>query len=183
MKPKRYEFPNEPKIELWDLPGFGTEKMGNLQTYYTKFGIPKFDVFIIMIDVRVTNDSLELAKKLHLDKKPFFFVRSKMDTCIANAKVDMKKEFTPKKVFDQIHDEFRKEMKEKCKGECKGMKNSQIGDLFLISSRNPNAFDFGKLITAITKNLEDMQKECFIYSLPILSEEVLVEKVNLFKGM
>lgn len=77
--PTTYEYPRNPMITLVDLPGIGTPKFPDLQTYCEKVGLEKFNAFLIFTASRFTNFDLDLAKKVKSLGKSFFLIRTKID--------------------------------------------------------------------------------------------------------
>ena len=82
---KRYEDPNNANIEYWDLPGMGTEDFP-AKTYFEDVKLNEYDTFVILTANRFTKDDLELANKITSHGKKYFFVRSKIDQDVRNAK-------------------------------------------------------------------------------------------------
>ena len=82
---KRYEDPDNANIEYWDLPGMGTEDFP-AKTYFQDVKLNEYDTFVILTDTRFTKDDLELANKITLHGKKYFFVRLKIDQDVRNAK-------------------------------------------------------------------------------------------------
>lgn len=175
-KASHYDFPTNSNIQLWDLPGFGTQTAGNLETFCEKFSIPKYDAFIIMSCTPFTNDYMNLAKKLQSHGKPFFFVQSQVDLYLANCEYDTPDNFNENEVLDQIRTEYNELQKA-------NTLDSQIGDLFLINCHERGHFDFGELEVAIANNLTLKQHRCFIRAVSSKSIEILEEKVNALKGI
>ena len=69
------------EIILWDLPGVGTPKFFNVQEYYLKIDLKKYDKFLIFTrPSRVINHDKKLVEKVSKDlDKPFFLVRTNIE--------------------------------------------------------------------------------------------------------
>jgi GTP-binding protein EngB required for normal cell division len=85
-KPTIYEYPGNPKITLHDLPGFGTIELST-NGYEKRMELHKYD-YILMFVGNIEENDIEIAKTLKEMKKPFCFVRSKIDLDIQNAEKD-----------------------------------------------------------------------------------------------
>ena len=144
-EPKGYPFCENSKITLWDLPGLGAPDIPNVDTYYSKAKLAEYDVFVIMCAARFTNGDKELAKKLKSMDKTFFFVRSKIDLDILNEKTKLA--FREKKLLEEMRQDCCMGVKEVMKE----MINKK--DIYLISNKHKNRWDFSQLQISIAHNL------------------------------
>ena len=108
----------------------------------------KYDVCLLFFaDQKVTDRLLMFAKKSQSCKKPFFFVRSKIDAELRPPKKGVKLnedeivERTRKKVFDDVKKRMTAEH-----------------EIFLLSNDHPEKWDFVKLVKAVANALPDPQK-------------------------
>eukprot|EP00747_Dinoflagellata_sp_TGD_P225363 gnl/TRDRNA2_/TRDRNA2_98918_c0_seq1.p1 gnl/TRDRNA2_/TRDRNA2_98918_c0~~gnl/TRDRNA2_/TRDRNA2_98918_c0_seq1.p1 ORF type:complete len:171 (+),score=23.20 gnl/TRDRNA2_/TRDRNA2_98918_c0_seq1:42-515(+) len=83
MEPTRYMFPGEPCAIFWDLPGAGTSKWP-LDTYSRRVGLRHFDVVLIVCANRFTKVDIVLMDELKEHRVPYFAVRQKINSDIAN---------------------------------------------------------------------------------------------------
>ena len=171
MVPVSYAHPTNRNIRFWDLPGIGTPKFPDLDSFCMQVGIEKYDTFLILSSARFTENDKLLAAKVKSLGKSFFFIRSKIDNDIAAEK--RKKKYVEEKVLKQIRDEC--------------MDNVQCFDLmeqdvFLISSFKPAKWDFGRLQKAISDKLPTEKKESLILTLHAKSKDVLRDKIQILKG-
>lgn len=77
----KYVHDQFPNIELWDLPGVGTQNFPK-DTYISKVDLLSFDYYIIVTASRLFENDVWLIEKLAAAKKPFFIVRTKVDEAI-----------------------------------------------------------------------------------------------------
>jgi hypothetical protein len=79
MEPRAYRHPRFPSVEFWDLPGCGTVNFP-IKEYPERVGLDRFDFYIIMDCGRFRSTDVFLADLIEQeDRKPVFFVRSKVD--------------------------------------------------------------------------------------------------------
>jgi hypothetical protein len=79
MAPRAYRHPRFPSVEFWDLPGCGTVNYP-IEEYPERVGLDRFDFYIIMDCGRFRSTDVFLANLTEQEyRKPFFFVRSKVD--------------------------------------------------------------------------------------------------------
>ena len=76
-EPTEYYHPENPTICLVDLPGIGTPKYSDLETYCKKVGLENYDKYLIFTSSCFTKYDLELAKKVKSIKKSFFSYSNK----------------------------------------------------------------------------------------------------------
>lgn len=169
-KIESYPYPENKNIKLCDLPGVGSKNYQDLKAYCKKIDLKMFDEFLIVTATRFTNNDVELAKKLKSINKPFFFVRTKID-------LDRQNE-SEKESFDE------KKMLEAIKTECsENLKGLWVDTTYLISNKHPKRFDFPALIEAILNKLSLDKQVCFVFSMYVVSESILKEKVKRLRGL
>ncbi|XP_028404298.1 interferon-inducible GTPase 1-like [Dendronephthya gigantea] len=125
-----------PRVSYHDLPGYGTTNYSQLELYWTKFNLEKFDRFLIFTSLRITNLDAEMIKKVKSAKKSFLIIRTKIDSDYVLEK--NKKQFDNEKFLKEIRDYISKEMK-----------LSSPENIFLISNYEPHNWDFFRLIAAL----------------------------------
>ncbi len=163
MEEQEYQHGN---IIFVDLPGCGTETFPR-NKYIEKFKLfeqDKYDCFIIITDDRVYEDDVYLYKKIKNEKYPCFFARNKIDNAIENEKYDndLSEEEAVHKIRDYITEKLNtRDM------------------VYLISAREPQAWDFPQLLNDITNSFSDIKRKTIIRGLNGLTEEILDEKRKL----
>ena len=112
-----------------------------------------YDTFVIISSTRFTQDDLYLAKKAEDMRKPFFFVRSKIDNDIRSER--RKKGFDEAKMLEIV--------KEKCAANLQFV-NFSTEKIFLISNHHPDKWDFDRLKKAILDELPPRQRESLTFA-------------------
>jgi GTP-binding protein EngB required for normal cell division len=92
-KSTSYEFPGNPLILLFDLPGAGTANFP-IDTYAAKMDFDNFHAFVILTKDRFQEVDLKIADELRARKKPFFFARTKMDATMKEEAENKPESFT-----------------------------------------------------------------------------------------
>lgn len=100
MEVTPYPHPNYPNVTFWDLPGVGTISFP-ADKYLEHVGFEKFDFFIIISESRFTENDVKLAQEIQKMGKKFYYVRSKIDIDLNNAK-ENQREFDAEKTLTQI---------------------------------------------------------------------------------
>ena len=163
-----YEYPGNPKITLHDLPGFGTTKCSEKQ-YKERMELSKYDYFLIFVRNIERND-IKIAKILKEMKKPFCFVRSKLDFDFENAKNDGEsKEDVIEKIMSNSLDILT----------TTGFKEAKF---FVISNFNRRIGNFNELVLYIQSNLPELK--CNVVKLSMfgeLSDDIIDSKYKLLK--
>ena len=174
LEPTCYEYPDNPKIKFWDLPGIGTPSYPDLETYWKKVLLANYPTFLIFTRNRFSDCDKQLAQKIRLTNKSFFFIRSKIDADVA-AEKKSKRSFNEAAMLKEIHSY--------CLENLHGLLEKEE-DVFLISSHYPANWDFARLTKAILHALPKHQRESLTLSLSILtslSTDFLKEKVEILK--
>ena len=170
-EPTTYEYPDNPMITLDDLPGIGTPKFPDLQTYCEKVGLEKYDVFLIFTATRFTKYDLDLAKKVKSMGKSFLLIRTKIDVDVMQ-----------KKGKAAIHEDA---MLQKIRSDCVANTTDLISseeDIFLIGNYDKDKWDFDRLVEAIGEALPILQRESFVRSLSNVTRECLRRRARVLKG-
>uniref|UniRef100_A0A7S2TRG9 IRG-type G domain-containing protein n=1 Tax=Lotharella oceanica TaxID=641309 RepID=A0A7S2TRG9_9EUKA len=126
-------------FRLWDLPGAGTPKFP-LNSYLRVMGIKYFDLVTVIAAGRYTETDLTLMKEMARNNVPFFAVRTKIDLEIENAEWDMG--MSEAETMDVIREDLRMNT---------GLPDDRI---FLLSSREPDKYDFPKLKAAMNRIMQ-----------------------------
>lgn len=167
-EPTPYPHPENEQFIIWDLPGVGTTTEKHMKKNYLKtVHFQKYDFFIIVSSVRFTENDKWLAEEVEKQKKKFLFVRTKIDSDVAN----------DKKSHPTKHNE--QDLLEKLRNDAvKKLKNSDDSNVFLISNYHTDKWDFEKLAKYLVDNSETLKKEALILTLTITSNELLKVKIE-----
>ena len=138
QQPTEYFYPSNPQASFVDMPGYGTMKYPDIESYWTDLQLGNFSAFIVFLE-RVTNLDLSFIEKLKLTKKSFFLVRTKIDVVVEN----MDKPFNEEDVLSKIREDILKQTKEK--------------RVFLISNYEPYKWDFFQIVEAIMNKMPATQ--------------------------
>jgi predicted GTPase len=153
MTPTAYQHPNFPNVVFWDLPGVGTPK-NPVSTYKKRMNLKSYDFFIITISSRFTENNLWLAKVLTKLRKPYFFVRSKLDLEIL-----MKRKQSPRITDLEVVEELRNDIRKQTEG------LPFAPEIFILSGEleNTDRWDFPLLKRRILDVLPDVKKNTLIF--------------------
>lgn len=83
IEPKAYPFPHRDNVQIWDLPGVGTQGFP-LNSYVERVGLTRFSVLIIISSTRFSNEDEELFKVAKERNISALFVRTKVFGDIEN---------------------------------------------------------------------------------------------------
>ncbi|XP_046843750.1 interferon-inducible GTPase 5-like [Xenia sp. Carnegie-2017] len=174
-KPTEYSHPNHKNIIFWDLPGIGTPTYPNLKEYCTKVGgLEKYDAFLIFCKSRFTQHDKELAENVSKElDKPFFFIRTNVDTELKNAKDDEGPKFDEASVM--------KRMRKNCLKNLEGLIHHEK-DVFLIDNKVTEKYDFQRLKESIAKSLPEEKQESFVASLDKSTHAIIRIKANFLRA-
>ena len=144
QQPKEYIYPSNPYVSFCDLPGYGTSSYPDVETYWKKLELEKFNTFLIFISIRVTALDLAIIQKVQSMKKAFLLIRTKIDVeCMTRKnKCQVKEEELLPKIKDYI---LTQTSHLSCSKE----------EIFLISNYDPYKWDFFQLIQVIIKMMPD----------------------------
>ena len=163
-----YKYPGNPKITLHDLPGFGSTKWP-INKYGDNMELHKYDYVLIFFG-NIEDNDIKIAKKLKEMKKPFCFVRSKIDIDFENPKNEGKpKAEAIKKIMSKSSDILGQ----------KGLKEARI---FALSIRNGMSGHFDELVLCIQHNLSKSKSNAVNMSMGgVLSIELIDNKYEILK--
>ncbi|XP_067268186.1 interferon-inducible GTPase 5-like isoform X2 [Chanodichthys erythropterus] len=164
MEPEVYLHPKYKNVKVWDLPGIGTPNF-KADEYLELVQFECYDFFIIIASDRFRECHTQLAKEIKNMGKKFYFVRSKIDSCIDAEK--RKKNFDQKKTLDTI--------REDCKN---GLRKIGIEDavVFLISSFELGKYDLNQLQERMEKELPQHKRHVLLLALPNITLEINEKK-------
>mmetsp|Transcript_18593 Transcript_18593/g.30166 ORF Transcript_18593/g.30166 Transcript_18593/m.30166 type:complete len:320 (+) Transcript_18593:1-960(+) len=127
---------NSRQVRIWDLPGAGTSRFP-AGDCVKKMGLRYFDVVVLVIHGRVSETDLHVAEELDMFKVPHFIVRSQVDVDIQNEADDYGREPA--------------EAEKIMRGE---MSDQGFSNVFLVSSRIPDQYDFRQLVSNIVASVQ-----------------------------
>ena len=119
-----YNFPENPLITIWDLPGANTTKF-SMTSYVEKMKFNEYHAFIILTKDRFYETDKELVKHIRDLSKPFFFARTQMDSTMENEASDRGLNFN------------EEEAKEKIRRNCREELDDPDHEIYLISRKSP----------------------------------------------
>uniref|UniRef100_A0A8C5PW16 IRG-type G domain-containing protein n=1 Tax=Leptobrachium leishanense TaxID=445787 RepID=A0A8C5PW16_9ANUR len=158
MEPKAYKHPRDKSVTYWDLPGLGTPAF-NSQQYYEKVHFEKYDFFIILASERFRESHIDVAKRIQAMNKRFYFVRSKIDQDLFNAKRSKPRAYNEETILQTIRNDCVQKLEDGWAG------NPHV---FLICSFDFNLYDFNLMIETMKQEMSSHKRHKFILSLPNL---------------
>ena len=161
--------------------------------------LDKCDAYLIFTSCRFTENDSKLANKVHSIGKKFFFVRAKIDVDLDNAAYDQglkpladkqehKEPLNDDAAFNQGSKTMTKEkereellkIRKDCLKNLEGMEGNLV-EVYLISNRSKEKWDFSRLTKAICDALPSLQRESVILTLQATSTEMLHDKVEILR--
>ncbi|XP_045158281.2 interferon-inducible GTPase 1-like isoform X2 [Mercenaria mercenaria] len=140
-----YRFPNNDRIRIFDLPGMGTIHFPR-QNYMEDMKVSTYDAFIIVTSERITENDVWFTKEIMSKNRHVCFVRTKIDTELANEKKDNPKGFVKEKCLAEMRNEIITTLK-------KELGPEKLCGIYLLSSRDKDRYDFPKLTDALQSHL------------------------------
>jgi len=152
----KYPHPRYTNLVYCDLPGVNTPNFPR-ELYLDKINIETYDFFVLVSSTRFTDDDRWLAKELEHRRKPFYFVRTKID-------VDVRINY---QLTQKSKDETLNEIRNECQRNLLQQK-STCPKVFLISSCNPMDFDFPELQNQMIHDAPTEKRKALIATIDIL---------------
>lgn len=169
-KKTSYDYPSNPKVKFWDLPGFGTRKRSQLDAYCKEVELEKYQAFLIFTKDRFTEMDGLMAEKIVKMGKQFFFIRAKIDIDLSNEQE--KNSFNEEAMLKEIRTCCRKNLGD-------SLKNEEY--IFLISNTATNKWDFDRLRQAILDAMPEYEQQSLTLTLNHRSTDMLKRKVEVLK--
>ena len=144
QEPKEYVYPSNPLVSFCDLPGYNTPKYPDVETYWRKLALEKFDRFLIFTLRAITQNDLDAIKKVKFINKPFILIRTHIDQDAESMMRKKKDQFKEEELLSTIRDDILK-LTKPCPQE----------NIFIINNYDPHKWDFFKLIEAIMSLMPD----------------------------
>lgn len=127
---------NTRPVRVWDLPGAGTNAFPS-SCCVREMGLRYFDVVVLVVAGRMSITDKQVARELERFKVPAFVARSQVDADIENEAEDYG---TPS---EEVQRKLRQEMRAQGAPNC-----------FLVSSREPDSYDFKQLTNSIVASVQ-----------------------------
>jgi GTP-binding protein EngB required for normal cell division len=153
-----YEFPDNPLIQICDLPGAGTATFP-IDTYAEDMNFDQYHAFVILTKDRFYEKDKRIAEMVQASSKPFFFARTKMDATMKDEADDKLEDFIPLKT------------ERKVRRNCQNQLVDKQADIFLLAKENSMKIEVKKkgeiqikfpdnerLKKCILDSLEDLQR-------------------------
>ena len=156
-------------IAFWDLPGVGTSRFPR-DTYLDIIGFEKYDFFIIVSAQRFTEDDKWLAEKIITQKSgAFFFVRSKVDSDLANDKRAHPRSHCGPDMLENIRNYTMESI------------GSHSVPVFLVSSFHPEMYDLESMTNLLVEKLPKLQLDALAMSLTTMTKAILNKKQKIMR--
>eukprot|EP00090_Calanus_glacialis_P018086 TRINITY_DN28041_c0_g1_i1.p1 TRINITY_DN28041_c0_g1~~TRINITY_DN28041_c0_g1_i1.p1 ORF type:complete len:428 (-),score=101.39 TRINITY_DN28041_c0_g1_i1:24-1307(-) len=168
---KSYDFPDNAKLKMWDLPGAGTENF-KASVYAEEMKFSAYDGFVLLSSERFTEIDNMIADEISKINKPFFFARTKMDNAMRDQKREDKDKFNSEETKEQIRKECQKHIGEKQKI----FLISNLPDIDLSTEFPDIQFDNNLLKIALAEKLPEIQKTALVFSLTCNTREMIAMK-------
>ncbi len=143
IEAKPYPHPLDEDVTLWDHPGHNIT-YSDAESYFKTFGLSRFDAFLLFIKGNGTKTDQGLVKELDSRKKPFFLIRTNVDSDLPRRRSRNKEN----EILEKIRENTLKLLAQRENGDGEKM-------LFLISNRDPEKWEFRRLKKAILYELQE----------------------------
>ncbi|XP_073703729.1 T-cell-specific guanine nucleotide triphosphate-binding protein 2 [Garra rufa] len=146
MEATLYVHPDLPHIRLWDLPGMGTTSFTS-KSYVKTMNFDLYDMFMVVISERVRENNMLLVDEIKQRKKPFYFIRTKIDNDVRRKKSKHLK----MRALDQMRQDCEKNLEEK----------KVDPHVFLVSTHDTEDYEFRKLMHTFKEGVSQLRAEVF----------------------
>ena len=124
-----------------------------------------------------------LASELLRRRKEFYFVRTFMDRALEEEQRDNDVIIKEKNEEGELTEEmetFMRGIREYC---VKGLQfsNNEKVEIYLVSNWYPEKFEFSKLVLAMSNHFSDIQREAFLFSTNMATEEIYKAKKEILR--
>ncbi|XP_073781519.1 interferon-inducible GTPase 5 isoform X4 [Danio rerio] len=143
-----YQQSNLPHIRLWDLPGMGTPSFAS-KSYVKMMNFDLYDMFMVVISERVRENNMLLVDEIDKRKKPFYFIRTKIDNDVKSQR--RKSKFSETQALEQMRQDCEKYLKEK----------KLDPHIFLVSTHDTHNYEFQKFISTFKDEVFKIRAEEF----------------------
>ncbi|XP_052777620.1 T-cell-specific guanine nucleotide triphosphate-binding protein 2-like isoform X2 [Mya arenaria] len=177
LKPTSYAQPDNPNLQVWDLPGVGTSTFTR-ENYLQEVGFSRFDFVLLLSSSRFKENDIWLAKEILRLEPNFnlFFVRTKIDDDLRAADRSRRKIKTAKDKQELLQIVKRDVMR--------NLLNERISNakIYLIDNNDTNAFEFSTIVDILIQKVSALKREAMIMSLPGITNEVVQYKLAILKS-
>ncbi|XP_043943340.1 T-cell-specific guanine nucleotide triphosphate-binding protein 2-like [Protopterus annectens] len=173
MEPTPYPHPDLPKVIYWDLPGMGGANV-TAKNYLENMKFDCYDFFIVVISSRVKENDMNIVAELRRLRKPFYFMRSKIDEDVRAAQWK-NRSVNVEDVLVEIRNDCVNKLNKI------GKLGEQSVRVFLVSRFDLENYDFAQFKTELSKDLPEHKNDIFQISLPSFSHETIEEKKKILK--
>jgi len=164
---RSYPHPDNPMLQLLDLPGVGTDSFPR-ETYLADIDVNSYDFFLLVAAHRFTQNDTWLGNELRKRNKKYFFVRTKIGLDIfCNTKAHPQKH-NEEAVIEKIRQDISEHLR---KNGCEDV------PVFLIDNYELSKFEFEKLKQRLIEDFSEEKRTALILSLQSTSEEMIRLKV------
>ncbi|XP_052777489.1 T-cell-specific guanine nucleotide triphosphate-binding protein 2-like isoform X2 [Mya arenaria] len=177
MKPTAYDHPDNPNLQVWDLPGIGTLNFTR-ENYLQEVDLNRFDFVLLLSSSRFKENDIWLAKEIFKLKPNFnlFFVRTKIDDDLRSSQKGRRKLQTAEDMHalqQEVRDNARLNL---LKGEISN------ADIYLVDNHDTAAFDFGTIFSKLIQKVSRIKREAMIMSLTGVTNEVVQRELAILKS-
>ncbi|KAG8147821.1 putative Interferon-inducible GTPase 5-like protein [Naja naja] len=162
--PKPYPHPSSPNITIWELPEI-RERNSKAAEYFKKVQFERYDVFIMVVTDRFTENDAFLATEIQRMRKKFYCMRSKMDISIESER--RKRNFSMEKTLETIRNYCEDNLRESAKLPVR---------VFLVSNLHAHMYEFPLLREKMATELPDYKKHIFTLAAQVFSEDNFMDK-------
>ncbi|XP_056455104.1 interferon-inducible GTPase 5-like isoform X2 [Gadus chalcogrammus] len=170
-KPEPYPHPIYPNVTLWDLPGIGTTNFPADQ-YLERSGFENVDLFIIVSAGRFRENDAKLAQEIKKMGKKFYFVRSKIDNNLSDAKRGQR-EYDEERTLQEIRENCIQELEQQ------GVASPQV---FLVSGFDLHLYDFPALQDTMERELPSHKRDVLNRGIPKVCKSIINKKKEVFSS-
>ncbi|XP_039178659.1 interferon-inducible GTPase 5-like [Crotalus tigris] len=163
-EPKAHPHPSLPNTTIWELPEIRTCN-SNAAEYLKKVQFERYDVFVLIVTDRFTENDAFLAKEIQRRRKKFYFVRSKIDISIEGER--RKRNFNMEQTLETIRNYCEDTLKEAAELSAR---------VFLVSNLHAHMYAFPLLRETMATELPDYKKHLLTLAVHVFSENNLMKK-------
>eukprot|EP00092_Neocalanus_flemingeri_P000019 GFUD01000019.1.p1 GENE.GFUD01000019.1~~GFUD01000019.1.p1 ORF type:complete len:424 (+),score=101.58 GFUD01000019.1:41-1312(+) len=176
MLRKKYAFPGNNFIKIWDLPGAGTTDFC-ISSYSSDMEFSMYDAFVLLSSGSFLEVDKTISKEVKDLEKPLFFAKTKMDEVLRNAKRVKRRNFNSLETQGEIVSNSQAELG--------GGPDTRI---FLIASIPEHELEElfpdnqnEDLKQAIMDSLPELQRTALVLTLPCGTDAMLDRKLKEIK--
>jgi len=167
-----YPHPNNPMLQLWDLPGVGTDRFPR-EKYLDEIVVDRYDFFLLLTATRFTTNDTWLVNEIRKRNKTCFFVRTKIEFDISNNAKSYPDSHSEEAVLETIRQSIAEHLVDNGCGDI---------PIFLIDNQELSEFDFIELNVKLIKNFPDLKRDAIALSLQSWNEEMIDLKMNALRS-